>query len=170
MTEGVTGARPKRMIYDLERVDPEGSALDLDTIHRFLPQRHEFAMVDRVCHLDREERVIVAIKDFGAEDWWTKGHFPGRPLVPGVLLTEASAQVATLLWKALSTLEIADRTVVFGGLERVRFRGQVVPPARVFFLAREGRISGGGRMARFPTQAIHDGRVVYEGEIIGVCI
>lgn len=153
-----------KALFDLQNVDVEADLLPIDRIRHHLPQRHEFAMVDAICHLDTDEQVIVARKLWAEDDWWARGHFPGRPLVPGVLMTEAAAQVATILWKEMAGLE--GITIGFGGLERVRFRGQVTPPATMYLVARPEKV--GSKMARFPTQAFVDGKMVFEATILGV--
>lgn len=154
---------PKALV-DLSIVDIKAELVSLERIRAHLPQRHEFAMVDAVCHIDKDEGIIVARKEWREEDWWAKGHFPGRPLVPGVLMTEGAAQVATVLWKEIAQLE--GVTIGFGGLERVRFRGQVTPPATMFFVAKRDKV--GSKMASFPTQAFVNGKMVFEGTILGV--
>lgn len=158
----------KAPLLDLASLDIENEALPRETIAHYLPQRFEFQLVGRVIHLDREKGLIAAYTDFNPEDWWAKGHFPGHPLVPGVLLTEAAAQVATLLWKELIPVEHRDKLIGFGGLDQVRFRGQVKPPQRVIFLAQVGRL--GTRVSQFPTQALIGDRIVFEGTILGVSI
>lgn len=164
--EGRTLSNPRmaEAFVDLSTVDPEHEAVSTERIRRYLPQRHEFELVGRVCFIDREQGTIVAWTELSEDDWWAKGHFPGRPLVPGILMVEGAAQVATVLWKELASLE--GVTIGFGGLENVRFRGKVEPPARMFFLARADKI--GSRMAAFPTQALVDGKLVFHATILGV--
>ncbi|MCA8971715.1 MAG: beta-hydroxyacyl-ACP dehydratase [Planctomycetes bacterium] len=153
-------------LVDFALVDVEADLVPRERIRHHLPQRFEFEMVERVCHLDKDAGIIVATRAWNEEDWWAKGHFPGRPLVPGVLMTEAAAQVATVLWK--ETAELEGITIGFGGLEKVRFRGQVTPPATMYFVAKRDKV--GSKMASFPTQAFVDGRIVFEGTILGVSI
>ncbi len=158
----------KEPFLDLASLDIENEALSPETVGLYLPQRYEFQLVGRVFHLDLEKGLIAAYTDFNPEDWWAKGHFPGHPLVPGVLLTEAAAQVATLLWKELIPVEHRNKLIGFGGLDKVRFRGQVKPPERVIFLAKLGRL--GTRVSQFPTQALIGNRIVFEGTILGVSL
>ncbi len=155
-----------KALVDLSTLNLEQDLLPLARIQQHLPQRFEFSLIDGVCHLDKDEGLIVAWKDFGEDDWWTRGHFPGRPLVPGILMAEGAAQVATVLWKECAELD--GITIGFGGLESVRFRGQVTPPARMYFVSRTGKI--GSRMAQFPAQAFVAGKLVFDGMILGVAI
>ena len=153
-------------ILDMELVDPEVCAVPEERLRTILPQRYELQMVDSVCYLDHDAKIIVAYKDLKVDDWWTRGHFPGRPIAPGILMCEGAAQTATILWKEV--LELPDVTVGFGGMNKIRFRGLVTPPSRMYFVATASRL--GSRMAQFPTQAYVEGKLVFEGTIIGVAI
>jgi 3-hydroxyacyl-[acyl-carrier-protein] dehydratase len=162
----VSNRHMARALIDLSTVDLSGEALTTETMRRHLPQRYEFEMVGGVCHLDREKKMIVAHRDFRLDDWWVKGHFPGRPIVPGVLMLETAAQVATLLWK--ETSGESSTTVGLGGVEGARFRQQVVPPARLHVVATSGiRRSF---LIRMPTQGFVDGKLAFEATIIGVVL
>src|SRR5438034_2401189 len=105
--------------------EPEHVKLDIQDILRILPHRHPFLLIDRVIDLTRKER-IVAIKNVTFNEPFFQGHFPGVPIMPGVLIIEAIAQAGG----ALLLTEIADREnklMVFTGIERARFRRPVVP-------------------------------------------
>lgn len=137
-------------------------------IRSILPHDYEFKLIDGVCHYDAEEGILVAYKDWDENPWWARGHIPGRPLMPGVLLCEGAAQAATLLLKLVEDIP-PERFVGLGGLEGVRCRGQVTPPARVHFVSRVG-IKSGNRMARYPAQAFVDGKLKMEMELLGVLL
>ena len=152
---------------DLSKLDMEHEALPIERVRKQLPQRHEFALVDRVIVLDKERDLAVGYKDLHADDWWARGHFPDNPVFPGILMCEGSAHIATLLWKTYGFLP-EDHVIGFGGLEKVRFRRQVVPPGRLFFIAKSGVCKS--RMAKLPVQAVFDGELVFEATIIGVAL
>ena len=110
---------------DTEATTEQKTTLDITEIQRILPHRYPFLLIDRVVELTRRER-IVALKNVTVNEPYFQGHFPGFPIMPGVLMVEAIAQAGG----ALLLTEIADREqnlMVFSGIERARFRRPVVP-------------------------------------------
>jgi len=101
------------------------TVLDINEIFNILPHRYPFLLIDRVVDLTRKQR-IVAIKNVTINEPFFAGHFPGMPIMPGVLIVEAMAQAGG----ALLLTEVEDRTgklIMFTGIERARFRRPVVP-------------------------------------------
>jgi 3-hydroxyacyl-[acyl-carrier-protein] dehydratase len=100
-------------------------ALDIHEILKILPHRYPLLLIDRVLELKRKER-IVAIKNVSINEPFFNGHFPGLPIMPGVLIVEAIAQAGG----ALLLTEVEDRenkVMVFTGIERAKFRRPVSP-------------------------------------------
>jgi 3-hydroxyacyl-[acyl-carrier-protein] dehydratase len=101
------------------------TVLDINAIQQILPHRYPFLLIDRVIEVTPRKR-IVAIKNVSANEPHFNGHFPGFPIMPGVLIVEAIAQAGG----ALLLTEIPDRhnkLMVFTGIERAKFRKPVVP-------------------------------------------
>lgn len=111
----------------VETPSPFGNktSLTLAEIEAILPHRYPFLLIDRVIELERKKRV-VALKNVTANEPHFQGHFPGFPIMPGVLIVEAMAQAGGVL--LLPELPDGEhRLMVFGGIERAKFRRPVVP-------------------------------------------
>ena len=108
-----------------EQTAGEKKTLDITQIQAILPHRYPFLLIDRVIGIERKKR-IVALKNVTANEPHFAGHFPGYPIMPGVLMVEAIAQAGG----ALLLTEIPDREhklMVFTGIERAKFRRPVTP-------------------------------------------
>ncbi|NQT87930.1 beta-hydroxyacyl-ACP dehydratase [bacterium] len=155
---------PRQPILDLDTIDLDHVEYDLDAIRKVNRQRFEMEHLTAIAHMDVENRLIVACKDITDEEFWFRGHIPGRPLMPGVIMCEAVAQAASFLIHHVS--EEALEFVGFGGMDKVRFRGTVVPGDRFVII---GHITSmRPRLAILEAQAFVDGKMVFEGTILGV--
>jgi beta-hydroxyacyl-ACP dehydratase FabZ len=99
--------------------------LDIREIQKILPHRYPMLLIDRILEIDPGKRV-VGLKNVSANEQFFQGHFPGAPVMPGVLIVEAMAQCGAVL--CLRDIEDRDRKLfLFGGVDRARFRKPVFP-------------------------------------------
>ena len=100
-------------------------SLDIRRILEILPHRYPLLLVDRIIEVEPGKRV-VGIKNVTINEPFFQGHFPGNPVMPGVLVLEAMAQVGAVVWLAAQQ-DMTDKYVYFAGADKVRFRRPVVP-------------------------------------------
>lgn len=160
---GLEPRQPRRehLCYGQERRRPasytRSDMLTIRDIERLIPHRYPFLLVDRVVEAEAGKR-IIAIKNVTANEWFFQGHFPGFPIMPGVLIIEALAQTGAVL--LLSEAEAKGQIPLFAGIDDCRFRQQVVPgdtlTLEVELTARRGPV-GKGR-----ARATVDGKVAAE--------
>jgi len=135
--------------------------LDINQIMKILPHRHPFLLVDRVLELEVGKR-IVAIKNVTINEPFFPGHFPGHPVMPGVLIVEAMAQVAGIL-AYQSDESVRDKVTYFVGIDNAKFRRPVMPGDQ---LKIEIEVSGCKRgIWVFSAKAIVDDKLVTEAEL-----
>ena len=127
----------KPLILDFSEYDLDNVIADIEEIRRFIPQRFEMEQLTAVCHQDLDNKIVVGYRDLGPDEFWAQGHMPGMPLMPGVLMCEAAAQLASYY---SAKFKLIDGPVGFGGLEKVRFRGIVRPGDRLVVVCRLLRI------------------------------
>jgi 3-hydroxyacyl-[acyl-carrier-protein] dehydratase len=157
---------PPQLIIDPTKLDFSHPLADIEAIRRVLPQRHELEQLTAVLCVEPKERIMVAYKDVRHDEFWVRGHMPDYPLMPGVLICEAAAQLASY-YIATQGLVSGGDFVAFGGLDNVKFRGAVRPGDRLILVAQLNEFRA-GRRAKFSTQGIVGSALVFHGDIVGV--
>lgn len=137
--------------------------LKMYEIAELLPHRYPFCFVDRVLELIDGERV-VALKNVSLDEPFFSGHFPGQPLMPGVLICEALAQAAALLAHRTLRAEQASKVVVLSGIDGARFRRPVLPGDQLLLEVRVVRRRP--PLWKFQAVAKVEGAVVVEAELL----
>ena len=134
--------------------------LDKEEIKKIIPQREPFLMIDEVEQFVSGESCI-AYKNVSADEYYFKGHFPGEPIMPGVLMVEALAQTGAVA--ILSMEENKGKNALFGGINNLKFKKQVIPGDRlkleVKIIKRKGPIGIGEAVATV------DGKIAVKGEL-----
>jgi 3-hydroxyacyl-[acyl-carrier-protein] dehydratase len=154
---------PPPAILDLASLDFARVLVDRAAIERVNPHRYEFALLDAVVHMDLEQRVFAGYHDVRTDAFWVRGHIPGRPLFPGVLMIEAAGQLASFLYHYTFP---NSPFLGFVGADKCKFRGAVEPPARFVLLGRGLQVKP--RRVVCEMQGFVQGTMVFEGEITGM--
>ncbi|MBC8473984.1 MAG: 3-hydroxyacyl-ACP dehydratase FabZ [Candidatus Omnitrophica bacterium] len=135
--------------------------MDASDIQKILPHRYPFLLVDKIIEIEPEKRA-VGIKSVTINEEFFTGHFPGRPVMPGVLIIEAMAQVAGILM--LSTRENVGKMAYFMSLDKVKFRKTVLPGDQLRLEVNVVKLKS--KIGQVHTRALVDGQVVSEADLM----
>ena len=146
--------------YDLSRV-----IADIHEIRRWNKQRFEMEQLTAIVHEDQARGLCVGYKDVGRDEFWVRGHFPEMPVMPGVVMCEAAAQLSSYYTQKHNLLDA--QVVGFGGMEDVRFREPVMPGERLVIAVERVRVRPRAMIVcRF--QGLVRDNIVVDGIIKGV--
>ena len=155
---------PPELHLDPNKLDCGRVVADQEAIRQINPQRHEMEQLTAIVHVNLEQHMIAGYKDVRADEFWVKGHMPDYPLMPGVLMCEAAAQLCSY-YTATEGLLQGD-FIGFGGLENVRFRNPVRPGDRLLLVGKAIRLNR--RQTIFNVQGFVGGTMVFHADVIGV--
>jgi beta-hydroxyacyl-ACP dehydratase FabZ len=136
--------------------------LDVVAIQKLIPHRFPFLLIDRVLEVSDEK--IVAIKNVTINEPFFQGHFPGHPIMPGVLIVEAMAQAGGVLFMSQPGHEPDKLVMYFMAIDKVKFRKPVLPGDQLRLEVEPLR--KGGAIWKMKGQALVDGQVVTEAEFL----
>ncbi len=139
--------------------------MDVYQVLKYLPQRYPLVMIDRVKECEPGKRV-VAVKSVSLNEPYFQGHFPGRPIMPGVLILEAMAQAASVLvFSAEGAAKLSDQTLYYYvGIDKARFKKPVIPGDQLEIEVKLERSLRG--IGKFGCVARVDGKTVAEATIL----
>jgi 3-hydroxyacyl-[acyl-carrier-protein] dehydratase len=123
-----------KFIIDPALLDFEKPIADIDGIRALNPQRFEMEQLTAILYEDLESNCCAALKEITDEEFWVRGHMPGMPLMPGVVMLEAVAQLSSYFTQKHDLL--GAEMVGFGGLDDVRFRGVVTPGDKLVLMVK----------------------------------
>lgn len=156
---------PPQLLYDISGIDLNRIEFDQDAIRQANPQRGAMEHLNAVVYADPAQGRIIAYKDVRDDEFWVPGHIPGRPLLPGVIMIEAAAQMASFY-----TRKFVGWTgfIGFGGANNIRFRAPVTPGSRLYLVGQKQWERHGRIMCTI--QGLVNGQLVFECEIIGTVV
>jgi len=155
----------KELLFDISQLDFDHIVADSEAIRRVNPQRHEMEQLTAIVYEDLKDNVCVGYKDLAHDEFWVRGHMPGMPLMPGVMMLEAAAQISAYFAQKHDFL--GSEMIGFGGLEQVRFRDPVMPGDRLILISRLLR-SRRGRMIVCRFQGVVNNAIVVDGVLKGI--
>ena len=155
---------PPVALVDPASIDTSRVLVDREGIRRANPQRFEMEQLSAILEIDPDNQLIIGFKDIEADEFWVRGHMPGYPLMPGVLICEAAAQLSSFYCHAIHL--VPEGFLGFGGMEDVRFRSPVRLGDRLVIIAKAIRVNR--RQTIFDTQGFVESNMVFHGRIIGV--
>lgn len=154
------------LILDVSKIDFDHVVADIEEIRRYNPQRFEMEQLTAIVHEDPVANICVAYKDITDHEFWIRGHMPGMPLMPGVIMCEAAAQVCGYYSQKYKLL--GENTIVgFGGMEEVRFRDPVRVGDRLVLLCELIKLRRGA-MSVSHFQGVVGEQIVVEGKMKGI--
>jgi 3-hydroxyacyl-[acyl-carrier-protein] dehydratase len=153
-------------LIDPRAFDPDRIEIGPDRLREMNPQRFEMEQLTGILRFERERCLIVGTRHVRADEWWVRGHVPGRPILPAVLMLEAAAQLGCVYLHLSTPGEHGFWG--FGGIDGARFRGIVVPGDKLVLavLAREVR----KRFCKFDFQGFVGEKRVVEGSVLGMLL
>lgn len=157
----------KELIIELSKLDFENPIADIEAIRAADPQRYEMEQLTGVVYEDTSKHICVGYKDISDQEFWVRGHMPNMPLMPGVIMLEAAAQLCSYYVQKHDML--GSPMVGFGGLEDVRFRDPVLVGSRLILMCELSKIRR-GRMLVSRFQGVVGESVAVEGVIKGIPI
>ncbi len=142
--------------------------LGINEVMDFLPHRYPFLMIDRILEFEADKRV-VGLKNVTINEPFFQGHFPGHPIMPGVLLLEAMAQTGGVLaLMSLPAEEVKKKVLYFMSIDKAKFRKPVLPGDQVRFELT--LIKARGNIKSFKAEAKVDGAIVAESEMMAMIV
>jgi len=157
---------PPPLLFDLSQIDLTGKPLfDREAICKVNPQRFEMQQLDGILWYDKEKFLILGYKDVTENEFWVRGHIPGRPLMPAVIMVETAAQLSSFFVKGVYEL---GGFIGFASIDSAKFRATVEPGNRLYLLGHITKFKR--RKYTCAVQGVIDDTMVFESVVSGLNI
>lgn len=154
---------PPTLLFNMSQIDLDQVAFDKESICQVNPQSYEMQQLDAIIWYDKDKRLILGYKDVTENEFWIRGHIPGRPLMPGVIMVESAAQLSSVFTKKVYGYE---GFIGFAGIDSTKFRAPVEPGSRLYLLGHLTKFKR--RKFTCRVQGVVDGTMVFETEVSGL--
>ena len=155
---------PPPLLFDLAEIDLDAKPVfDKEAISRVNPQSLEMQQLDGILWYDKKKYLVLGYKDVTENEFWVRGHIPGRPIMPGVIMIESAAQLLSFFVRKVYGV---DAFIGFAGIDSAKFRGTVAPGKRLYLL---GFLSAfKSRKYTATIQGVVDGIMVFDTVVSGM--
>lgn len=154
---------PPARLFDLSQLDLSKVEFDRSEIAKVNPQSFEMSQLDAIVWHDLPKMLVLGYKDVTDGEFWVRGHIPGRPIMPGVIMVEAAAQLCSFFMKRIYGLE---GFIGFAGIDETKFRETVVPGDRLYLLGHIHKVRS--RQFSAMVQGIVNDRMAFDTVISGM--
>jgi len=158
---------PPPLLFDLSRIDLSAKPVfDREAIGKVNPQQFEMQQLDGVLWFDKENMLVLGYKDVTDKEFWVRGHIPGRPLMPGVIMIEAAAQLLSFF---VNQIMGEHCFIGFASIESAKFRATVAPGQRLYLLGKITKFRKGRKYDAYIQGLVND-TMAFETEVSGMAV
>jgi 3-hydroxyacyl-[acyl-carrier-protein] dehydratase len=154
---------PPTRLFDLSELDLTKVEFDRNAIAEVNPQSFEMSQLDAIVWHDLPKMLCLGYKDVTDQEFWVRGHIPGRPIMPGVIMVEAAAQLCSFFMKRIYGLE---GFIGFSGIDETKFRETVVPGDRLYLMSHVFKVRS--RQFAAKVQGIVNDKMAFDTVISGM--
>ncbi|MGH2271746.1 3-hydroxyacyl-ACP dehydratase FabZ family protein [Anaerohalosphaeraceae bacterium U12dextr] len=154
---------PPALLFDYKQLDLTKVEFDRTAIAEVNPQSYEMAQLDGIIWHDLDKMMCLGYKDITDKEFWVRGHIPGRPIMPGVIMIEAAAQLCSFFMRRIYGLK---GFIGFAGIDETKFRETVVPGNRLYMLGHIHKVRS--RQFSAKVQGVVNDKLAFETIISGM--